>query len=97
MNKSLIAVYPGLLFNHQYIPSPQRYFVFHLRQIRKFVMLGYQYANWLKIEQDMSHTSNAEGSFFRRADPATKARFDDVVSLSVHLLINLRLTTAMSR
>ena len=45
----------------------------------------------------MSHTSNAEGSFFRRADPATKARFDDVVSLSVHLLINLRLTTAMSR
>ena len=45
----------------------------------------------------MSHTSNAEGSFFRRADPTTKARFDDVVSLSVHLLINLRLTTAMSR
>ena len=45
----------------------------------------------------MFHTPIAEGSFFRRADPATKARFDDVVSLSVHLLINLRLTTAMSR
>ena len=45
----------------------------------------------------MFDTPVARASFFRRTDPATKARFDDIVSSSVHLSINLRLTTATSR